>query len=637
MESFQLARTHQLQSNDKFGMQTTMIAEPRAALRRMISVVYLMLLVGLHPLAAHAAQSERVALLIGNATYAAGPLRNPQADVRAMEAALHAVGFKVETVMNANQNQMKRAVRDFGERAQGVDIAFLYYSGHGTQANGENYLIPIHADINKESDYEVEAVSANALMRQIAGARPRAAIVVLDACRDNPYVSFTRGGPKGLGRMEAPTGTMIAFATAPNATASDDGLYARVLAAQIKMPGVELLDVFRNTTAEVRRLSGNKQEPRLSEVSITDRIYLATAGAAIAASGQPTALASIKPEPALRPWPPDPAPAPQPAPASVSLISAAGASGIAPLLAKWSAAYAQAGGATVNYASTNSLLGVRQLKAGTIDFALADAPAKTADLEADGLVQFPVAIGSVVIVVNLDGVSPGRLKLSGQVLADIYLGKIHRWNAPEIANLNPGLPLPANEITVIHRADAAGATFAFTDYLSKVSKEFRSTIGAASAVRWVVGVGAKGNAGAVATVDRLKSSIAYMGRPFARGGNLSYVTLMNRDGNYVRPERDNVLACLKDANRSGNEDLARAMTDAGGADSWPICVVSYVLLRATPTDPAKSREVLKFLDWAYRNGGDSDQDYIPIPAEYSMKIESAWAARFKGAAGDPLW
>ncbi|MES2298047.1 MAG: SUMF1/EgtB/PvdO family nonheme iron enzyme [Pseudomonadota bacterium] len=266
----------------------------QAALARTVCTLMLLCVGYLAPLTANAAQGERVALLIGNATYSAGPLRNPPADVRAMEAALRAVGFKVETVMNANQNQMKRAVRDFGERAQGVDIAFLYYSGHGTQANGENYLIPIHADIKKESDYEVEAVSANALMRQIAGARPKAAIVVLDACRDNPYASSTRGGSKGLGRMDAPTGTMIAFATAPNTTASDEGFYARVLAAQIKTPGVELLDVFRNTTAEVRRLSGNKQEPRVSEVSITDRIYLA------GSASRPVLLASIKPEPVPR-------------------------------------------------------------------------------------------------------------------------------------------------------------------------------------------------------------------------------------------------------------------------------------------------------------------------------------------------
>jgi murein DD-endopeptidase MepM/ murein hydrolase activator NlpD len=219
------------------------------------------------------AQAQRVALLIGNANYQSAPLRNPPNDVREMESALRAVGFKVQTVLNANQNQMKRAVRDFGTAAQGAEVALLYYSGHGTQAGGENYLIPIGVTIEKEADYEVEAVSANALMRQIAGARPKAAIVVLDACRDNPYAAVTKSTAKGLGRMDAPSGTMIAFATAPNSTASDEGHYARVLAAQIRTPGLELLDVFRNTTAEVRRLSSGKQEPRMSEVAITDRIY----------------------------------------------------------------------------------------------------------------------------------------------------------------------------------------------------------------------------------------------------------------------------------------------------------------------------------------------------------------------------
>jgi len=240
-------------------------------------------------------QAQRVALLIGNSAYQSAPLRNPPNDVREMESALRSVGFKVQTVFNANQNQMKRAVRDFGTAAQGAEVAFLYYSGHGTQAGGENYLVPIGVTIEKESDYEVEAVSANALMRQIAGARPKAAIVVLDACRDNPFASVTKSTTKGLGRMDAPTGTMIAFATAPNTTASDEGHYARVLAAQIRTPGLELLDVFRNTTAEVRRLSNGRQEPRMSEVSITDRIY----------------LASIRPEPVPNPvLQPAPAPAP---------------------------------------------------------------------------------------------------------------------------------------------------------------------------------------------------------------------------------------------------------------------------------------------------------------------------------------
>jgi formylglycine-generating enzyme required for sulfatase activity len=264
---------------------------------------------------AQAQGNQRVALLIGNSSYSTAPLRNPPNDVREMEAALQAVGFKVQTVLNANQNQMKRAVRDFGNLAQGADVAFFYYSGHGTQANGENYLLPLGATIEKEADYEVEAVSANALMRQLASARPKAAIVVLDACRDNPYASVTKSTAKGLGRMDAPTGTMIAFATAPNTTASDEGHYARVLARQLTTPGLELFDVFRNTTAEVRRMSGGKQEPRVSEVSITDRIYLAGSGRSVPRPSPTVQISNMVPEPvpgATAPAQPTQAAHPQP-------------------------------------------------------------------------------------------------------------------------------------------------------------------------------------------------------------------------------------------------------------------------------------------------------------------------------------
>ena len=249
----------------------------------LLALAAVCLLFGLAP----ARAEGRVALLIANANYKVGPLRNPPNDVREMKAALEAVGFKVQPlVLDANQAAMKRAVRDFGKLAEGADVAFLYYSGHATQANGENYLIPLGATIEKEADYEVEAVSANALMSQIGQARPRAAIVVLDACRDNPFAAFTKSSTKGLGRMAAPTGTMIAFATAPNTTAGDEGYYARALAAQIRRPEVELLDVFRDAAAEVLRLTGGKQDPRISEVSINERIYLAgrNVGAAPAAA-----------------------------------------------------------------------------------------------------------------------------------------------------------------------------------------------------------------------------------------------------------------------------------------------------------------------------------------------------------------
>ncbi len=245
------------------------------------------------------AHAQRVALLVGNANYSVGRLSNPPNDVAVMESALKAVGFKVQKVLNANQNQMKRAVRDFGTAAQGAEVAFVYYSGHGTQANGENYLLPLGASIDKESDYAIEAIAANDVLQQIRGAQPKAAILVLDACRDNPLAATTKSATKGLGRMSAPTGTMIAFATAPGDTASDNGHYARVLARELQKPGQELVDVFRSTAAEVRRLStdARKQDPRISEMSINERLYLAGPG---------TQVASLTSEPTGRPSQSDP-------------------------------------------------------------------------------------------------------------------------------------------------------------------------------------------------------------------------------------------------------------------------------------------------------------------------------------------
>jgi formylglycine-generating enzyme required for sulfatase activity len=250
--------------------------------------------------AAQAASGQRVALLMGNANYQTGPLRNPTHDVNEMAAALRALGFKVQVLLNANQNQMKRAVRDFGSQAQGAEVAFVYYSGHGTQAAGENYLIPLQASIAKEADYEVEAVSVNSLMSQIASAHPAAAIVVLDACRDNPFASFTKGSTKGLGLMSTNTGTLIAFATEPNTTAGDEGYYARVLSAELRKPGLDLVDVFRNTRTEVRRITQGKQSPTIGQVTI-DRIYLAGTGAGAttgsAPAVPPTVVASVAPVP----------------------------------------------------------------------------------------------------------------------------------------------------------------------------------------------------------------------------------------------------------------------------------------------------------------------------------------------------
>jgi uncharacterized caspase-like protein len=246
------------------------------------------------------ANAQRIALLIGNAQYAVKPLENPANDVREMEQALLAVGFKVQTAYNLDRRSFSRALSDFGEQAAGAEVAFFYYSGHGTQAKGENYLIPVDAAIRREADYDGEAIQANAILSQINNARPKAAVVVLDACRDNPFASNTKSTTKGLARMDTPIGTLLAFATAPNATASDDGHYARSLAKHLRTPGLELTDVFRNTNAEISERTGGTQIARI-DLSLNQRVYLAghhaggnAAGNGISASDSSAAAAALQ-------------------------------------------------------------------------------------------------------------------------------------------------------------------------------------------------------------------------------------------------------------------------------------------------------------------------------------------------------
>jgi hypothetical protein len=260
-----------------------------------------------------AAQAQRVALLIGNSSYQTAPLSNPPNDVLAMEAALKATGFKVQKVLNANQGQMKRAVRDFGEAVKGAELAFMYYSGHGTQIQGQNYLIPVGAEagINKESDYEIEAVSINHIMNQIAAAQPRAAVVVLDSCRNNPFARSIKSAQKGMARIVSPQGILVAYATSPDNTADDNGYYAKALASHITTPGLELVQVFRNTAKQVQKSSNGKQIPFIGDLSINDSVY----------------LASIRPEPVLppAPLPVSPTPAQQiPPPATPPATAATG-------------------------------------------------------------------------------------------------------------------------------------------------------------------------------------------------------------------------------------------------------------------------------------------------------------------------
>jgi phosphate transport system substrate-binding protein len=293
----------------------------------------------------------------------------------------------------------------------------------------------------------------------------------------------------------------------------------------------------------------------------------------------------------------------------------------------------------LNYQSIGSGAGIKQIKAKTVDFGASDMPLQAAELDADGLVQFPAIMGGVVTVVNLDGVAPGALKLTGPVVADIYLGKITKWNAPEIVALNPGVKLPADDITVVHRADGSGTSFLFTDFLSKTNADFKTKIGSGTAVKWVLGVGGKGNDGVAAYVQRIKGSIGYVEWAYAKKNKMSHTQLKNKDGVFLQPDDDNFKAAAASAEWTKTPGFAVVLTDAAGKQSWPITGVSYILMHKSQADAAKGKEVLKFFDWAYKNGGAAaaELDYVPMPANVTKLVEDNWKANLKDASGKAIW
>lgn len=325
--------------------------------------------------------------------------------------------------------------------------------------------------------------------------------------------------------------------------------------------------------------------------------------------------------------------------ASAADITGAGATFPYPIYAKWAEAYKKASGNGLNYQSIGSGGGIKQIKAKTVDFGASDMPLKAEELDAEGLMQFPAIMGGVVPVVNLEGVKPGQLKLTGEVLARIYLGKITKWNAPEIVALNAGVKLPADEITVVHRADGSGTSFLFTDYLSKVNAEFKSTIGAGTAVKWPLGVGGKGNEGVAANVQRLKGSIGYVEYAYAKKNKMEYTQLKNRDGQFVSPDDDSFKAAAAGADWAKTPGMGVVLTDQPGKVSWPITGASFILMHKTQADAAKGKEVLKFFDWAYKNGGAmaADLDYVAMPAPVVKLVQDAWKAQLKEASGKAIW
>jgi len=298
-------------------------------------------------------------------------------------------------------------------------------------------------------------------------------------------------------------------------------------------------------------------------------------------------------------------------------ITGAGATFPFPVYSKWAEAYKDKSGVGVNYQSIGSSGGIKQIKAKTVDFGATDAPMKADEAEKEGLVQFPAVIGGVVAIVNLSGVKPGEIKLSGDLLAKIFMGSITTWNDKQIKEMNPSVKLPEEYITVIHRADGSGTTFTFTEYLSKVSPEWKDKVGFGAAVKWpaATSVGGKGNEGVAANVSRVKNSIGYVEFAYAKKNKLSHINLKNKDGQIVEPDDLTFAAAAAGTDWSKFPAMAASLTDAAGAKSWPITTATFILMYKQPTNKVTSAEALKFFDFAFKDGKKlaQDLDYVPLP------------------------
>ncbi len=318
-------------------------------------------------------------------------------------------------------------------------------------------------------------------------------------------------------------------------------------------------------------------------------------------------------------------------------MTGAGASFPAPIYAKWADAYQKATGNRVNYQSIGSGGGIKQITAKTVDFGASDMPLKADALDKDGLMQFPTVIGGVVPVVNLANIKPGELKLTGPVLADIYSGKVTKWNDKAIADLNPGLALPATDIGVVRRADGSGTTFIFTNYLSKVSAEWKQKIGEGTAVQWPVGLGGKGNEGVSAFVQRLPGAIGYVEYAYAKQNKLTHAVLKNASGNFVGPDDLTFKAAAAHADWT-KSNFAEILTEQTGKDAWPITGATFILMHKVQDKPAQAAEVLKFFDWSFRNGGKmaDELDYVALPESLQKLIRTAWS-QLKDASGKPVY
>jgi len=327
------------------------------------------------------------------------------------------------------------------------------------------------------------------------------------------------------------------------------------------------------------------------------------------------------------------------APAFAGDITGAGATFPYPIYAKWADAYKKSTGIGLNYQSIGSGGGIKQITAKTVDFGASDMPMKPEDLEKNGLMQFPAIMGGDVMVYNLKGVPSGAITLTGPLVADIYLGKIKKWNEAPIASQNPGVKLPDQAISVVHRSDGSGTTFIFVNYLSKVSPEWKDKVGEGTSVSWPAGVGGKGNEGVASYVQRIDGAIGYVEYAYAKQNKLAVAKMTNRERVVVAPSDKTFAAAAAGADWKKAPGMHLVLTDQPGKESWPMTGASFILMHTQQANPENAKEVLRFFDWAFKNGDRmaSDLDYVPMPDAVVQLIQSEWKAKLKDPAGKPVY
>jgi phosphate transport system substrate-binding protein len=613
-------------------------------------------------LAAPAFAETRVALVIGNGAYKNAPrLPNPANDANDVATALRRSGFDTILATDLDRNGMEDATFRFARAARTADVALFYYSGHALQFGGVNYLMPVDARLTDETDLR-RLTRVDEIVSDLQQAKSLR-ILVLDACRSNPLadqlqrsVVATRGGSaeRGIARIENPQGMIVAYATQAGHTAEDGtGRNSPYTAAFLKH--IEERDeigmIFRSVSEDVYEQTRHTQLPELS-LSIIGRFYL---NGKIEISVKPSTPvnpgssanpgSSVSPRPSVNPGlPSNPGPSAsinptRPAFASQTAlstpgcchdISGAGATFPFPIYSKWAGAYKEETGNGLNYQSIGSGGGIKQIQAKTVTFGASDMPLKPEQLDKDGLIQWPMVMDAIVPIVNIEGVRPGELVFDGATLADIYMGRITKWDDPAIRRLNPNVRLPSDAISVVRRADTSGTTFYFTNYLAKVSADWKSKIGEGSAIEWPVGIGAKANEGVASNVTQTRGAIGYVEYAYARQNRLTYAGMVNKAGRTVQPTVEALQAAASSADWASSPGYYMMLTDQPGEKSWPITASTFILMHKEPSDKAAAADALRFFKWSFEHARMATElDYIPMPDDVVRLIEQTWSSKIR--------